>query len=1059
MADYAYFEDPLDLCDFLRSLGSGMQASKGYDLYRISHPKRPAATAYLLGGVKMPRRSTAIPVTKISAEVDKETATWQDGRGKKAKEVCVQVLSHQHAKSMLELIELQPWERGEELEQRSLTKHVIFWLGDTELLPELVKASLKLGNDRIQYGQIQLDGEETCLLRIEKPSYFLIQQCLEEFAARVTLYCPIEEDLYLQWGYHHPLQDVWSQSERKRELGWLFFQKDGDRETLEPIRWIDAYDLTEFHLDFPHTETWTQSSDTPLRFQVPLRLQATTAAQTEPELWLLSEAGHSQLERVLQLIDEEQVRPYQLAVQQAETLQEDLLFVREKRAGDKRKHMEFLGCAFGHHQGLQNFFLPTGYELLPPLRRDLYRHLFELEPNVLTVLVPEAEGHFRIVKVRERSFQPLTTLLDYIVEREAEVLEDRLEESVFDFQEYLKAPSHGLAKPKEEKEQNRKSTASNLDDELELNATPTEEPDKPSIDDLLRDAEGAMNDEVLEGLSRQERDLERSLVEEQTLESWGQLLACKSQLQKRDEAITAAVDALWLCDNAKTQADLERVLNIQLTDRRDRVPEITEITGEEPDIVLRAGLFQHLQSCPDKDSSPREIDIWLSETSAYLTQHSGRLRVKERWLAWGQLLRLNQDERREAQLREEIVSQIGEHGMGPEETPSFIRTRIFLDRNRAGDADDADGQPAVEQAVSNLMGLSQASRQLENDLLQATFDALLARSFAQIGSVSQALQMVEQWSPLKSANDVWAILFHAHAMESVATDRAEALQAQLETMLEKTTPEVRKAVEEHQEMHQRRSEIDSPAAFLAQENRSRSYPSGGNQNDGVLQEMREDLRKYMVEGDEIRAVQTAKEMLTLTETEHYDDHVKLPQTVEVLVQAIAAYKWGDRGAALIPLFERFAHRAPGFISQESPFYLSLLHANLANGFFFSEDSEGAKRELGKASMALAHDWVTELDFIDGAAAVLGGIEQLPLAGRREPLASLFRHFTDKFDASQSHFLQTGRLFVVVVRLMDQYVQAAVSKDRLSLNQFKNYQLQDEFLILQRIQRETFCVNS
>ena len=43
----------------------------------------------------------------------------------------------------------------------------------------LIRDSLRLGNDRIQFGQIESGTEEATLLRSESPFFFLIQACRE----------------------------------------------------------------------------------------------------------------------------------------------------------------------------------------------------------------------------------------------------------------------------------------------------------------------------------------------------------------------------------------------------------------------------------------------------------------------------------------------------------------------------------------------------------------------------------------------------------------------------------------------------------------------------------------------------------------------------------------------------------------------------------------------------------------------------------------------------------------------------------------------------------------
>ena len=1052
-----YFDDPLDLCDFVKASGSGLVSEEPYELVRIEHPKRPGRVALLLFNADFADlnwRKRSYPL--LVASKDDQSVNWLPQRRKR--EVEAAIVRTDQARSLLEFVELMPWKEGNKHEL-----HLIFWLKNPDLLPELVRDSLRLGNDRIQYAQLEekADGSP-CLLRIEHPSYFLTQRCLEDHPDEVELFYPVEEDLYLQWGYEHPLGDLWDQSEKIRNLGWVFFRHDAEREHLEPVRWQDAYDLAEFELDFPHEELRAQSSSSPPRFKVPLRLHASTHRRAEAELWLLDESGLSQLEALLHLIDEDQIRPYQLAVQCPEDGGEeasDLVFVRERRAGAARKHLEFGGMGFATFQGLNNFFLPVGRDLFPPLRRDLYRHLFGLQPDSVTVVVPDdgEEGKFRIVRIHERGFQSLPSFLDYIVERDAEVLKDRLEESLFDFSDYLKSPSHVLARPKDsEKDSGSRDQAIALEEELgEGSGSDEEESSRISIEDYLRESGDEIDESQLEELQLKELQLEREVISGQSLDRWTELALCKDRLGKREEALVCALEGIWMSPTRKAVVSLHQLLREQLDQQAHLVLEIETMTGSEPETTRRATLMAHLETHPGHTATSTELDQWVAETTAFLQRHESGYRMKERWLAWSAVLETNQDERRETQVRDSIRDRITDSGLGLEEVPAFIRNRIFLDRNRSNqDREAATGETGIESALANIQAVETLGSQFKNPLLRATTLALVARAFCQVGNLPGALKIIDNYRPMDSDLEIWCVMFHAQALEAEIPERGEELNARVDERLPESEEEVRNGVEELRELHRFRSDIDNPAAFLAQENRNRSYPSGGFQSMGVLYELSCELEKSLGEGDEPRTVMIIRSMLNLENTEDYDDYVKLPQFIESMVDGISRFKWGDRGAALLPAFENFANRVPDFLTKHVPFYLSLLHTNLANGLIVTENLERANQEVERAIRSL-NSGQTELDFIDGAAAVVGVVEQLPLEQRARHLSHLLKMFVDLFDEDGSHYLKRGRLFAVLARLLEQFAEAAISKDRISLNQFKNYQLQDEFLILQRIQRDSF----
>lgn len=87
----------------------------------------------------------------------------------------------------------------------------------------------------------------------------------------------------------------------------------------------DLEDLAEFELDFPHETLVTQSTG------------------------------------LLHLDDEEQFRPFQVAIVRAEN-GPDWFFLREKRAGQERRRLSLSGRGFARYKGLSQLFLPVERE-------------------------------------------------------------------------------------------------------------------------------------------------------------------------------------------------------------------------------------------------------------------------------------------------------------------------------------------------------------------------------------------------------------------------------------------------------------------------------------------------------------------------------------------------------------------------------------------------------------------------------------------------------------------------------------------------------------------------
>ncbi|MEM7395820.1 MAG: hypothetical protein AAF492_26095, partial [Verrucomicrobiota bacterium] len=386
-----------------------------------------------------------------------------------------------------------------------------------------------------------------------------------------------------------------------------------------------------------------------------------------------------------------------------------------------------------------------------------------------------------------------------------------------------------------------------------------------------------------------------------------------------------------------------------------------------------------------------------------------------------------------------------------------LRARIFLDRS-VGDGSE-NNQVGVETAVQNLERLQRVTDTFQSDRLLHAGRAILARAYSKIGDIARAQVLIsEEGTSSDTCTRAWEALFQIEALQGIDQARGEALRNKMPTILSKADPESARAISELRETYDQRADEADPAAFLARENRGRTYPRGPGTQEGLMYELSMRLEQHVREGNELSAIATMRSMMTIEDTSQYDDSIKLPQFVETLVAGIERFKWGERGASLTPLFEDFSQRAPKYLSTATaanPFYGSILRSNLALGLIVVENVEMASQQIKRAAKEVTLI-SNHLDIIDAAAALIRTIEQLPLTHRGKTLENLATLFKTKFDRPDSPYLVNERLFSVLPRMLDQMAEAGSSKDRLSLQQFRHYQLQDEFLILQRIQADQLC---
>jgi len=1063
MEKACWFDDPIDFSDFVRSVGASVPTSD-YQLLSLEgggHVLSGYAEGGLFSKLRRGKRTCRFDVLAPAR------ISLIRGRSKATEVVVTDRIS---SPTLHDLVGLR--EVPDDLAELAFA---VFWCRDADLVGEIIGTSIRLGNDRVQFSDI-VDGEEpVTLIRIESPPRYLIERTLDEHADQVGIYGSTGDDVFVPLGFAHPLVDSWRRSETKGD--WVFFKSNGELTRVPRPEWQDAYSLIDFDLAFPTAEQAAVSTGTPPRFSIPVRLHA-MGRPSDAELWLLDAGGLERLEDLLRMLGEEGMRPFEVAMVQGESNAGEFVFVREKHSG-RARNLDFGGQALSPFLGLNNLFIPVDCELLPPLRRDLYRDLFGLQNGQITVVLPSSESEredVEILKISTRAFVPVTGLVDHLVRGQTAVLEERIAASVFDLGPYAHAPMPtGLKSEKSSKK--KAKDASNLPEQLSepVSVADDDEVFEPSMDGFAKTK--GIDESLLPEIRRQEIALERQIVRGAgDTVIWTQLLTIKRQLEQADDALVAAVESLWLTSPESSES---LVLWNGIGDLAEQALEGTkapEASLGDSDAVIdpattRATVFAALSEAPDPDrAAAGQIDGWIGSVSEVLKQYDENLRIKERWLAWGVVLQLNRDERFEVELRDRLRTQIVENGLGLEDCPPFLRTRIFLDRGQdfGADGESGDIDESVEAALRNLESLAEIAGEIPVHALATILRATLARAFGAIGGASRTFDLIAENErvELGPALGAWANLFHLEACRVTDPQRCAKHEERVEALVPKAEPLTAEAIQSSRESFRQREDLDSPAAFLAQENSRRRYPRGDLHRKGHLFELANQLEDACANGDETMAISAMRNMMTIEDDSEYDDYVKLPQFVEGLVTALERFRFGERGGALGPVFEAFAARAPQLLTKRDPFYGCLLEISLAHGLLVIENLDRAAQHLDAAIVNLS-DAKTELDVIDGSSAVVTLIEKLPLERRAEPLSTILSAATGVIAGNVtgspaaasgrlSPYLSNDRLIVVVVKLLEQVGEAAVSKDQLSLDLFRGYQLHDEFLILQRLASESFC---
>lgn len=1088
MRNALLFDDVIQFTDFVRVYGSNATAKSGFTLYHVRDPERPARTQLILVGFRRRKgwsfSDTPMILKELQVEEKDGKLTAKDPESTERQELDIQASTR--ALHLVELVELLRWKVDEE------PGRLVFWLHNPKMMPRLVTDSFKLGNDRIQYAPIEQDGKQAMLLRIDAPSYYLIQWCQEQHEDEVGLFYSPCEDMYVEWGYSHPLEELWRRAQKQGDTEWIFFRHDATREHLTPPQWQDVYRAADFVLHFPVEQRWTTETDHKVRFELPLRLEP-RSRPLEPELWMLREDEQYLLERLLSLVDEADLKTLLISIQEDEDGARRF-FIREKHLGEGRKFLDFKGQRFASYKGFHNLLLPVEVELQPQLRRDQYRELFSLQNGQLTVLVTDTDegkpsfDKAEILCLRENSFEPITRMIDYIIQSDREVLENILEKSIFDFGHYANAPRRPdlldrpkKGKEKEEKQKTKKKEgkgkADNDKDAPKAKRSRKKEALKKKLEEQHEETETPKELHIEPSeLEKDEARIERDLVQQgQQAESWHELSNVKGLLDKWQDATTSTVEGMWLLQ-AGPEYDAERDRLTQILDHYlglkgtpgQRLSRAQKKAKDSDDPLAVAAYVLH-----GHDEGEDRIDDWLQQATQMMRQVEGRMRKKERWLFWREIFQRNKDNREQARVREDILKDLNDNGLTNQDIPPFIQQRLFQERWLQEDENN-EGTSEVGAAYRNLELITQSVSEFPLERLRAPGLAILARAYARIGHHPRAKELLDlargQMGALALDTKAWIHLYTFHAVSFQSKSEGETYKKEYDATckeLKKTNASHHKPLAQMEVSLEERKELENLSNYLSKDNAKRLFPANTSSASAPVKARLDAIESSYQAGELERVGKEVKGILEhiseeLTGKKKDPDFRTQAWLLNSAIATLSKLKWGSEGRQLIQDFEDFVvsipQKPPEGSGKLADFYFTLLHLAMCEGLV----------ALGSEPIAMQHlrsllEWTFEralvpLDYVDMCSKALTTIEVAQLKNRQEPLKLILKGMQRQVNTDSSRSSYDNPSFAAIaLKLLDQTVEVALSKEKLTLGLYKRYTDQDELLIRERIFIEDACV--
>jgi hypothetical protein len=248
---------------------------------------------------------------------------------------------------------------------------VLFEIPESTDLGGLVSEMLRLGNDRQAFRQQQTaDGVRT-LLQVKGPPYYTLLRAIDRLDGPATPKAYIEQHprVWVEYGFSHRL------AERIQPTPGTFLLLSHPRTwtAVEEGQFRDIYEVLRFTVPAKpiHWETGA------LKERLKVRLKLVRGGGEDPaELWVLNQTGIEQLEELVRDSDDRLVSRLAFAVGTTDDPGSEPVIIVKVRPGKEPPPVLVLdGFAFRSYLRIPNLFLPLGYRLHPPLRRDVVRIL------------------------------------------------------------------------------------------------------------------------------------------------------------------------------------------------------------------------------------------------------------------------------------------------------------------------------------------------------------------------------------------------------------------------------------------------------------------------------------------------------------------------------------------------------------------------------------------------------------------------------------------------------------------------------------------------------------
>lgn len=563
-----------------------------------------------------------------------------------------------------------------------------------ERFSSLVAEMLRLGNDRQSFRILGADKEsdQRVLLRVIGPPYYTLLRALDRLNPDVAAYIEQAPRVWIEIGHTHPL----ALQTKVAEGQLLLLRAPREWKTIAGEPFQDIYEILDFRL--PTKPVAFAEGRLKGKLTVSLKLAAGNAAEV-PEMWVIRDNAFNIFDAFVRDADERLMNRLMFAV--AENGDDGPVIVLRTRTSKLTPPAIELTGALGYlpFRRLPNLFLPVGTRLQPTLRRDAIRKMLAEDDAQIVWLTSQGDGRFVPESLPDAAFRPLADWVEYVIDHQRQPLQDWMQATRFDFDDFICRDETEIAPPKppgSSKPKTRKpgERPDKLEDNEQADGAEakTKKKAKSKGDVPFVAAQAPAKPDELK-IRRTELEktflaIEGPLDAPERRELWPQLAQVNAALGDQADAAICWLNFIWEEDEVPAAHAREWLRGEEGAPRKT-------LKKEEIDHLLKVDaplktdlrrLAAMLLFAATNDSAAASVRERLPAIRAYLEKHDSGMPVRSMWLVWRSLARLSGDVLVMARVRDRLLKRLfDKHLSYGTDVPQFVRFAGTRDNNRSRD--------------------------------------------------------------------------------------------------------------------------------------------------------------------------------------------------------------------------------------------------------------------------------------------------------------------------------------------------------------------------------------